>query len=296
MSNSNDWMPSFRSLLFSVVLLTLSAGHAVARCEGTVMLGGLRDAYRATLLETGETRQRAAMSLLVFAGSQSPAALSRQVARSGVSVPADHLAAILDDAKALAEATLANNRNADTGFRHSLNIDWLSATYVNSGCQNSVATTSRGGPSAAAASQPKASNPVQEYLAKQPVGLVVSVAVAALLMVCFAVYRFFTSFYMRSKRVERMPRSPIRIPLEVTYTDPEGGMTQSQVEAVDISLGGMKLSWPEPPPPGTLASFVLLSTNRLAQVSWSNSFYAGVMFQTPLNKTELSALSKENQP
>ena len=61
-------------------------------------------------------------------------------------------------------------------------------------------------------------------------------------------------------------------------------------------MGGMKLNWSQPPGAGTEISVYVSEGTKPAQIMWSNSFYAGVMFSTPLSPEELSAFVAMSQP
>jgi hypothetical protein len=276
--------------------LTASAGQAVASCSGAVMLGGIHDAYRATLLEPDPVRTRAAATLLVQIGNRNAAELAKLVSRSGTTVSANKLEEVLQDAKTLAKATLDGNRAEVAAFRHGLNVDWLSKTFVASGCRESLATASRAAPGFASGSVTGATKTASQTAKKRDKTLLFGIAAFGLIiMATYLGYRFHTSFLARRRRVERMPRFPISMPIELAYTDADGHMREAAVQALDISQGGLKLDWPDPPGPGTLITLPLLSMQRIGRVSWSNTYYAGIMFETPLTRQELKSLKETNK-
>lgn len=269
---------------------------ATARCSGAVMLGGLHDAYRATLVEPGPSRRRAAMALLVLIGTQDAAALARLVAQSGKTIPVNKLELVLIDAKALAQATLNGTRTEEPDFRHGLNVDWLSNTFIASGCRASAPTASRSKSvfekrSVGDASQP----PRSPTRSRNATFILYGLTLLSAVLTVLGGYKLYTSFFMRRRRVERMPRFPISLPLDLTYTDAEGHMREAAVQALDISQGGLKLDWPAPPEQGTLVTLPLLATQRLGRVSWSNTYFAGIMFDVPLTQQELKSLKETHK-
>ncbi len=289
-----DHLRPARHLSYAALFLALSTGSALARCEGAVMLGAVHDAYHATLVNTGDNSLNAARTLLVLVGGKDAATFARQVSRSGVTVPVERLSEALQDAQDLAEATLRGQRIESTGFRHSLHIDWLADTFIASNCQNSRATISRDAVEPVMASE-TFTRPASASKSSRIKDLVyLALGLFAALTVGLGINRFYHSLYMRRRRVERLPRTPVDMVMEVTITNENGEIVQKEVKVMDISAGGMKLAWEGAPAAGTTATFPLLSSNRLAQIAWSNNFYAGVMFDTMLNKKELATLISEH--
>lgn len=281
-----------------MVCLAFKAHPATARCADAVMLGGLHDAYNATLRGSHDVRQRAATALLVFVGGQTGKSLSRQLARDGIDAPPDRLEALLSQAQTLAQDVLNSNLVAVDTYRHGRNVDWLASLYLSSGCQNSMSTTSQ---NVGAASYENARHRTQDEktsnLLQGKTSKVVMVVIGILLFaLAVGIYRFSQSFIMRRRMVERLPRFPIALSLDLTFTDPDGNMQQASGDIVDISQGGLKLSWPDPPPAKTLVTVTLLATQRLGQVMWSNNHFAGVMFETRLTRPELKSLMDSHPP
>ncbi len=281
-----------------MVCLAFKVHPATARCADAVMLGGLHDAYNATLRGTHDVRQRAAMALLVFVGGQNGKSLSRQLARDHILAPQDQLETILSQAQVLAHDVLNNNLVTIDTYLHGRNVNWLASLYLSSGCQNSSSTTSQ---SVRAASYENAKQQAQyetkSNLLQDKTSQIAMVGISILLFaLTVGIYRFTQSFAMRRRMVERLPRFPIALSLDLTFTDRDGNMQQASGKIVDISQGGVKLSWPDPPPAKTLVTVKLLATQRLGQVSWSNNHFAGVMFETRLTRPELKSLMETHPP
>lgn len=286
-------MATFQRVLIVFLLLASVPMPAAARCEGAVVLGALHDAYRATLTERGAAQIQAATSLLFMAGGQDSITFARQVSRSGVDVSAERLRDILVDAQQIATDTLEGRQSGDPDFRHGPNVQWLADTFIASRCQNSVATTSRTNVEVAPKRSERSS--ILE-MPKKSQYILLGIAVIAGLLSLLGLRMFLNSFAMRRRRVERFPRQPILLPVKVTYAFPDGEERKLDVEAADISLGGMKLSWPQPPGPGTPVTVITSDRTMSAQITWSNSFFAGIMFDEQITEEELDGFLSKTQP
>ena len=285
-------MSTFLKLLPCLVLtLCLSPAVAQARCTGAEVLGGLHDAYRATLLESGETLQQGAMKLLFLAGDQEPTEFSRRVSRAGVELSTDRLSKVLSDGKSLASATLNGTRTDEDRFRHGLNIQWLADVFLQSGCELSPPILGEDTEQLISMSpsiHPKPGMNVGSSKTGQL--LLLLAATLVVLGAVLGIHKLHNSFVMRRRRAERLPRTPISLQVQAAYAYPDGTVRSERVEAVDISLGGMKLNWPQPAPAGAQVTLTTPVGERGAQVTWSNSFYAGLMFETQLTDEELQSL------
>lgn len=278
--------------LLAVMIATACSGKASARCEGMVMLGALHDAYLATLRGPAEDRLRAARTVLVIVGDQNSTVLERQVARSGTELDGARLSRTVRNAREIALQTLEGTRPDRDTFSHGLDVDWLGDIYAASGCQYSGATASLTpvAPERSSGMSMDTVTSISTSTVRNPL-----ILLAAVLMACLALlgaHGFFRSTFLRSRRAERMPRYPISFPLSLTYTDPEGRIREADVEATDISRGGLKLNWPDPPPPGTLVTLPILGSHRLGNVVWANAYYAGIVLEAQLSRQELDALKE----
>ncbi|MEM9427782.1 MAG: hypothetical protein AAGA06_13890 [Pseudomonadota bacterium] len=287
-----------RSTPFKIagVCLALTAPEsAAARCEGAVVLGALHDAYLATLTEAGKTRLSAAQTLLVLAGAGDGASLAHRVARAGVTVDADKLSNAVADAKILATDTLEAGRRATPAFRHSSNVSYLGEVYAATGCRSSAITASLTPVTNApgVVSEPEKSQPPASTV---PSVMMLSAAVFAVGgMTAVMVYKFTRSFFYRKRKVARMPRYPISMQVDLTYTDADGELREMKVNALDISRGGVKLNWPDGPGPGIRVTIPILASQRFCQIAWANAQYVGLMFESPLNPQELNTLKEQHK-
>lgn len=287
-------MVTIRVLVLASLVLALMPLRAAARCEGAVQLAGLHNAYRATVFETGQPQKLAATSLLVFVGQQSGVRLAEHATRAGVEASEERLDEILSDAETLAIRTLSGEPAENGTFHHGLNVQYLAELFDATGCRNSQATASQSvvGTSWNYGTGTNGSSDSSSPDSLNYTSLILPALFVGALVALFGAYKFYTSLSMRRRRVERLPRSPVSLSLTATFTSEDGQMKQAEVEALDISVGGMKVNWNDPPPPGTTVSFQLLQRERLCQVAWSNNFYAGIMFDEVLNKQELKTLKE----
>ena len=284
-------------LIAIAIWLTLSGNVAFARCQGAIVLAGFHDAYRAVIYEKGTQRKQAALTLLFTLGGQDVPRLAEQVERAGLNVSVERMQAAVENALRVAEIVavggLPESRNI-----HAPHIEWVAELSRQSGCANSdvTATTApRLAPASASSKVQRASSSgsIAAFVEKLPKGqfyIVVGVITLAVAALGYGTYRLWTSVYMRRKRLERLPRSPISLTFQLTFTDPDGQMQQTAVTALDVSSGGLKLSWDNPPPDGTLMTLELPVGSRLGRVAWSNQYYAGVMLDEALSTTELKDL------
>lgn len=252
------------------------------------MLSVLHDAYLATATEEGQTRLTAAQTLLVITGNSDPAALARQVAHSGVEFEEQQLSNAISGARTLATQILNNRGQATPSFDHSLNIDWIGSLYASTGCSRSASlgsvTPISQNPGGLERRAPPNSASTSGYI----VLLWAAALATATGAVSFVLTKFKPVLYFRKRQAERMPRYPITMSVDVTFTDPDENIRQDQLEAMDISRGGMKLNWPDAPPTGTTVTLSLLGTQHFCQIVWSNSHYAGLLFETLLTQHQIS--------
>ena len=116
-------------------------------------------------------------------------------------------------------------------------------------------------------------------------------ASTALVGVVFGMIRYKKSHDRRRRIVQRMPRKTISAEFEIMFTNPEGDMAQSKAKALDISIGGMKLDWPNNNvSKGSALTIHLPMGPRLATIMWANTFYAGIMFEEFLSSEDIKSI------
>ena len=263
------------------------------------MLVGFHNSYRAVIYEQGTLRKQAALTLLFTLGGQDVPRLVEQVERAGLNVSVERMQAAVENAIRVAEI-VADGGLPESRNIHAPHIEWVAELVQQSGCASSdvTATTAPRLASASASGKVKSassSGSIAAFVKKLPKGqfyIVVGMIMLAAAALGYGLYRLWTSVYMRRKRLERLPRSPISLTFQLTYTDPDGHMKQTEVTALDVSSGGLKLSWDNPPPDGTVMTLELPVGSRLGRVAWSNQYYAGVMLDDALSTAELNGIRK----
>ncbi|MEM6385760.1 MAG: PilZ domain-containing protein [Pseudomonadota bacterium] len=264
------------------------------------MLNAVQGAYESALNGADfEARTKSARTLLVLIGSQSANSLGTQVARSGVVVDHARLEEAIKDAQALAMAVLTDESDPKTGFEHGQNIAWLGALYRSTQCAGSLAHTSytptQDSTARAHLRSVGETADSSSSMKEQPPWVWLAVGLGAIVTIAGGFWLSRAQF-VRKSQVERMSRFPISLLLPITFTDPNGEIREAEGEAVDISQGGLKVRWDDPPPIGTLATLSLLGINRIGHVIWANPHFAGVMFETVLTKSELKSIKETHAP
>ena len=253
-------------------------------------------AYQTTLNGDPKQQRRAAKTVLVIAGQQSGDRLAAQIAHSGAGVDILRLSDILSDALDLATASLSDVPSEEPDFRHAMNVAWLAELYAASHCRNSDAHASlTPAGDAEARAHLRAPGIGGDMLAARA-STVAMAGLALLAAGAIGGYVVVRAPPMRKRQVERQPRFPISLRLDLTFTTPEGELKEAWGEALDISQGGLKIRWDDPPPPDTLTSLTLLGITRLSRIVWSNHHFAGLMFEVGLTKAELKSLKEANAP
>ncbi len=248
------------------------------------MLAHLHDSYRASIHETGMTRRRAAQTLLVVAGGK-PQAFVRQARKSGLKIERDRIEQVMQAATRVAQKALAGLPPPNDLSQATSDIAWLADILSKANCINSVSV-----PVPSAKTAPPDNPKEDAFLEESFDKIVIVIAVAALGLV-FAVFAYRRSRRYRQNVVQRMPRKPFSAELDLTFTDVRGDMRQAKVIAMDLSVGGMKLNWPQNDvPPGTTVTVALPTGNRLGSVMWSNAHYAGIMFDEHLTSNDLKSI------
>lgn len=248
------------------------------------MLAQLHDAYRAMIKEDPPVRLRAAQTLLVITGGNAKA-LARQVAKSGLKVDPERLDTVMQNGSSLAYQILTRaGLPADLAVPEN-DVSWLNSLISHSDCGNTLRY---------AAADTSYSSGTQAQEEKNPYGLYdleMLFASTALVGVVFGMIRYKKSHDRRRRIVQRMPRKTISAEFEIMFTNPEGDMAQSKAKALDISIGGMKLDWPNNNvSKGSALTIHLPMGPRLATIMWANTFYAGIMFEEFLSSEDIKSI------
>lgn len=268
--------------------ILMSVTFANARCQGAIMLAQLHDAYLATLNETGARKRNAARTLLVVIGGKNPTALARQLKRSGLQIEQERLNGTMQNAAEFAHDLLLGSLQPNNTTSHRNNVDWLAAVVHNVRCRSTVTVPARA--YAATGPYPDKKSFSKENRKAFPWVKTTLASLAILAASIFVFKKSGLAFAWRVKQAARLPRVPFSMKLSVTLTDADHEMQQATVTGLDVSAGGMKLDWPDPPPQGTILTLSLPFGERLATIVWSNAYFAGVMFDDFLDKSELRQL------
>lgn len=277
----------------AIGLLPWLATMSLARCEGAAALAGVHDAYRAMLVESGRQRALAAQTFLILQGRDEGSQLAGRLARAGFDVPEDRLARALRDGGALARHVIAGGTPPPGLGHHSANVNFLNSTYVATGCRSALPTVKR--PPGGTSPFPVQTATTQRQRKDEPpdivkLSLYAMIGCSALLLAVLGGHGVLTSRHMRKSVVERQPRTPVSIEVDVTF-ERENQISRLRVRVIDISVGGMKVEWKDPPKAGANLMVTLPMGERGGGVMWSNAFYAGIMFDEFLTETELGNLS-----
>lgn len=283
-------------LAILALIVAATAPHAHAACSGATILAGLHDAYRATLDERGAVQRSSAISFLLAVNDTNFEVFAQSLARSEPNVSTKRLLDVLTDGAELATATL-ERRDVDVDpIAHRGNIRWLAATIVRANCNGIEATTTRQRRHAGASNGARPASPAisGEQAETARFSTLALIALGGLI-VAFGLHRLRNSFVMRRRRAERLPRTSISLPLKAEYAFPDGEVRRLDVIGADISRGGMKINWCDPPSVGTSVKLEFPTGVRDCRIAWSNSFYAGVIFETQLPGSELASLLEAGQ-
>lgn len=282
--------PVFLALGLWLFLATAS----LARCEYAAALAGVHDAYRAMLVERGQERILAATTLLVLLGRDEGSEFAGRLARAGFDVSEERLSPALRDGGTLARYVLAGGVPPPGLGQHSANVDFLADTYVATGCRSVIPAGGR--PSdAPLPPAPHETVRTSRQRADAPrdiaeVSLHAAIGLSALVLAGVGGHRVLTSRYVRKSKVERQPRKPVSIEVGVSFQH-EKQISRVNVRVIDISVGGMKVEWKDPPEAGRKVRVTMPMGDRGGAVMWSNAFYAGIMFDDFLTESELKDLS-----
>ena len=271
-------------VILTFLWFIFAATSAQAFCGGSAMLAQLHDAYRAMIKEDPPVRLRAAQTLLVITGGNAKA-LARQVAKSGLKVDPERLDTVMQNGSSLAYQILTRaGLPADLAVPEN-DVSWLNSLISHSDCGNTLRY---------AAADTSYSSGTQAQEEKNPYGLYdleMLFASTALVGVVFGMIRYKKSHDRRRRIVQRMPRKTISAEFEIMFTNPEGDMAQSKAKALDISIGGMKLDWPNNNvSKGSALTIHLPMGPRLATIMWANTFYAGIMFEEFLSSEDIKSI------
>ncbi len=242
-------------------------------------------------------RDRAAAKLFSFVSSIDIIALSDEL---DIEVDTERLERVLGAIQQLSVYMISGVEVSMMGLApHSANVHWLGQTIEQTGCLEEFSAPS--GP-IAVKGKAEASLP-QNYSFPAPRRLAADIEervsyTSGILSVAGAVffggigYVLVKSRAFRRQRVQRMPRHLTSFPVVATAVADDGTEIRAPVTAHDISVGGMKIAWEEPPPKGAEVILALPIGEVSATIAWSNPYFAGMVFDKNLSAAEVDALTK----
>lgn len=265
--------------ILALLLLWLApaAGRADP-CSAAATLAALHDAYLALGEPDRETRHRAAIALLALI---LPDANADAIADglSDLDPPPDsaRLIALLETAATAARDAVANDK-APSGPNRASGIDGLADMILRSGCTGAWG---------------------QGYLVPPPAGdidplirsddsarsgklLILSITLATLIAVA-AIRR---SRPFRRHGLRAQPRMAVNLDASALLANGQC----HPVKVLDLSLGGMKITLRDAPPPGAALTIDFGTRAFPASIAWRNDFYAGILFDTELTRRGLEEI------
>lgn len=286
-----------RRLFLLAIWLCCLAETTLAQCSGTVMLSRFHQEYRATLTESDDAQRSAAQALLVIAGGNA-ATLTRQVAKSGIDIEPERLTLALSNGAKLAKQVLARDPlPADLNPNES-DVSWLAERLNSNSC--SGATTASGTSLAAGNGHSAFGNGRSDSnssSALNSANLAALGAVLALIGAIIGVVLYRRSWTHQKRVTVRLPRRQVHHTIQIMFTDGDGNMKQTDVAVLDLSVSGAKLEWPDNNAPAKSAVTAMFPFgNSLATVVWSNTHYAGIMFDERISDADIKEIEELSDP
>ena len=233
----------------AVALYLALSSAASADCGTMQPLVFIHDAYRAMLSDQTSIQASAATQITHDFPVYPTVYFVRAFQSLKLGIEFARLDSILLDGYLLANRILGGARiDLVTQAKHKLNVDWLSGELARTGCFRET-STGKGSLSAGlmrskaftGALAASLKSRVSKAYIDQRIILGAVVAVVA----GIGAYAIYMSRTARIARVGRMPRETIALPVKVTHTN-----SQDRVILLDLSLGGAKVEWEDPPAPG----------------------------------------------
>ena len=286
-------MPETRSLLLALFLgafLPASAALAAPDCAQVARLANLYEAYRATDSNTGPTRRAAAAQLYHQIPLIVPESAASRIEVEGVRVEAGRLRSLLRDAKTLSQEVLATGEPSDfRASRRATDIAWLARIVDLSGCFETAAAGGLDTGIRQTASPDANAGDTQPF---DPLPLNVVLAILAMLLLGALIEVLRRNTVLRAGRLQRLPRHIVAFRVLAEVIGEDGAFRREEVKCSDLSLGGAKVHWTDPPTRGTRLIIDLPTGPRYATVVWNTPHFAGIMFRDRLSPAELTDLIK----
>lgn len=258
-----------------------------APCDAATVLARLYDSIVALEKETGDQRQNAATLLMaiIIPDANAPE-IARELAEVGVNIDPGRLRALLK-----ATATRAREIAGDPGAEPydatspaATGLDWFGDVILATNC----------------VTEWDGLDPLQEpdkwidiELSEDPMQTVSRYSrelglLASILCGASAVMALRRTRVFRMRELRFQPRSPVALTASVRSRSNRNKTAEAtRVRIMDLSIGGAKVAWKDPPPTGTQLDLEVSDRVLSCSVVWRNDYYAGLLFDSTLTKSAL---------
>lgn len=274
-----------RRIVFTLALICLGSPPAHA-CTASDQLSDLGQSYK-DLLRSGSQSgwQTGANRLADTLQNTDAAALGRDLGTEGAPADISRIARLFADASSLVNSTWTDRARHTDRTRE--NLAYIDRLLKATGCTPPEATTS----------QPGSDNTDTQEESRQAspkaitTNLIWALTIAALTAALATAAAFaLTKIVIPKRQTDRLTRFPAVLPVLVT---PKDG-TPELIDTADISRGGVRLSWTNPPPEGTPVTIDFSTFEAPAQIIWSNPYFAGARFDALLSDEALARIRNRN--
>ncbi|NNE86652.1 MAG: hypothetical protein HKN27_01130 [Silicimonas sp.] len=286
----------FMRALTAVVLLAHPC-QAVADCGRLLPLVQIHDAYRAMISAPTDQRPNAADMLSRSIPQLSATYFTKAFQSLGLETDEVRLSTLMLDAYLLAAQMNTGSVRLSHTQSHEANLSWLMSEIVRSGCFTKEMQPDGNGAGLYEPLRgplPLTTSPVSIAADNMTFTkgafdwriLIMVLAIIAVATLAALVYR---SRPARIARVERLPRENIALLAKAQHD----GIEKSVV-LLDISVGGAKIEWENPPDPSENVVIDLPVGAKPASIVWSNAFFAGLLFDERLTAEEFEDIIEAN--
>lgn len=250
------------------------------------ILAGVYDTAMALELETDDVRNTAAISLIALIIPEArPSEIVAELARHDIPANSERLQRILQNTTVRARDVLygktippLSRNSAEAG-----ELDWLADLILATNCMDGW-----GGLQVLPLPDDLKSLPEKTLAAaaswSAEVGLVFGIGLAA-----FAVRAIRRSKRFRTGELRSQSRTIVSLDATAKV---EAGNDFATLKIVDISVGGAKAAWINPPEVDAQVSLEIGDRKLGALIVWRNDFYAGLLFDTYLTDEQVQELAR----
>ena len=300
----------FKGLLCAAVLLVAASPVFASRqCDAAHRLARIHDFYLTLVTEKGTDRTRAAARLYPLIAEEDATSLFKDLKAD---VEFASFSKALASAIELSQEVITQAQFPTQALElHTANISHLAGLVRKTGCMPKGGGRGQGGTTNSQVKVGEDQTPqsalspdarVQGFRSdafngELPVQtLVLTTAIALAFAICLGL--ILRSRRLRIYRVNRLPRQETRFSVDFTIDGPEAEKMTRKGQAIDVSLGGMKMKVGMQLDAGARLVLSLPIGDHSASVVWSNAHYAGILFDQNITEPDLLTLTfaKENSP